>query len=67
MEFWEILLIIVGPIISIWYYLRRANGIFDGGEINERDQVYYEDCEQYGAEIAGFKENFRDAKKIFKK
>ena len=66
-DYWNIFLTIVAPILTIWYCLRRANGQFDGGGLNENDMEYYEDSEKYGPEIAGIKDTFRAGKKFFKK
>ena len=62
-DYWNIFLV-VAPILSIWYALRRANGQFDGGGLNENDMEYYEDCENYGEEIASIKDAFRARKKF---
>lgn len=65
--FWSIFITIIIPILTTWFYIRRANGQFDGGDFNKNDREYAEDCEKYGYDIAIFKENFRNTKKFFKK
>ena len=66
-DYWNIFLTVVAPIIAIWLYLRRATGQFDGGGLNDSDMEYYEDCENYGEDVAGIKDAFRRAKRFFKK
>lgn len=54
-------------LLSLWLFIRKCNGQFDGGEINKNDREYYEDCEENGRFVADINETFRFAKRFFRK
>lgn len=67
MDSWLTIFYIIGGIISIFYWIRRENGRFDGGDLNKRDRDYFEDSEENGELIAQVKQAYQDGQRFWKK